>query len=775
MLTGRVPFDGESAVTIALKHVTERAAAAERVQPGGAARARGASCCGRSRRTRRAASPTPTRSSPRSSTRRAGAPRRPAPSARRRVVPRTAAYCTDGRASAAGAVDDEEPAADARWWPWLRRRCCVVAAIAVGAFCCSARTAAPTRSTVPDVVGADQAAARTALAARGLRLRTSSARASDERPEGTVIGQDPAGGDEGRQGLDRHADRLERARRPAQVPSVDGLRAARRAARLQRRRLRDRGAARGVRHVPRATRSTRARRPGTPRRRGLDRDLLVSSGDEQVDGARRRRPAVDEASATLADRGFKVVAQRPGDRQRGPGHGAQAEPGRRARARQGLDGHARGRQGAAGRSTSPTSTGETQNDAVAAAVEGRLRGQDRRASRSTRRRATASSSRRTRPAARRSKGRTVTIIVGTLQRRRRDPARPRRRRAGDADADHADDAVRVAVLAGGRSSEHDVSLDVGARRCATGLRAGRPRGRVRSSSRATGRGATTASELALRPGRGLLGADAVFPVAAGPFGEDGTVQGLLELLDVPYVGAGVLASARCAWTRSLFKELMARAGCRRSATRASTRARSTAPSRGSRRSACRAWSSRRGSGSSVGIVRVGDAARARGARCETAFAPRPARDRRGDGTGLEVECSVLGHDRRAARPASPARSCSLRATGWYDYEAKYTPGGMELVVPARISGGARAACGRSRVEAFRLAAAAAWRAPTSSSTATRCCSTSSTRCPASPRRASTRSSGRPAACRTRSCVDRLVAHRGRERVRRASAAARTGI
>ena len=51
--------------------------------------------------------------------------------------------------------------------------------------------------------------------------------------------------------------------------------------------------------------------------------------------------------------------------------------------------------------------------------------------------------------------------------------------------------------------------------------------------------------LALTPGRGLAGADAAWPVLHGPFGEDGTVQGLLELLDVPYVGAGVLASALC--------------------------------------------------------------------------------------------------------------------------------------------------------------------------------------------------------------------------------------
>src|SRR5204862_4668607 len=61
--------------------------------------------------------------------------------------------------------------------------------------------------------------------------------------------------------------------------------------------------------------------------------------------------------------------------------------------------------------------------------------------------------------------------------------------------------------------------------------------------------------LALTPGGGLLGADAVFPALHGPFGEDGTVQGLLDLLDVPYVGAGVLASS-VSMDKALFKDLM---------------------------------------------------------------------------------------------------------------------------------------------------------------------------------------------------------------------------
>src|SRR6202042_273727 len=67
------------------------------------------------------------------------------------------------------------------------------------------------------------------------------------------------------------------------------------------------------------------------------------------------------------------------------------------------------------------------------------------------------------------------------------------------------------------------------------------------------------TELAVTPGRGLPGVDVVFPVLHGPFGEDGTVQGLLEILDVPYVGAGVLASAVC-MNKIVFKELMSQAG-----------------------------------------------------------------------------------------------------------------------------------------------------------------------------------------------------------------------
>jgi D-alanine-D-alanine ligase len=113
--------------------------------------------------------------------------------------------------------------------------------------------------------------------------------------------------------------------------------------------------------------------------------------------------------------------------------------------------------------------------------------------------------------------------------------------------------VRVAVLGGGRSSEHEVSLD-----SAKSVRAGLDEGGhepVEVLIERDGRWLFEGKPLTLEPSGGLLGVDAVFPALHGPFGEDGTVQGLLDLLDVPYVGAGVLASS-VSMDKAVFKELM---------------------------------------------------------------------------------------------------------------------------------------------------------------------------------------------------------------------------
>ena len=312
---------------------------------------------------------------------------------------------------------------------------------------------------------------------------------------------------------------------------------------------------------------------------------------------------------------------------------------------------------------------------------------------------------------------------------RPDDAAGRRR---PPDGTHATDAVRVAVLAGGRSSEHDVSLAsrrLGARRA----RGRRPRGRRRSSSAATARGATTARSWTCAPGRGLLGADVVFPVLHGPFGEDGTVQGLLELLDVPYVGSGVLASAVC-MDKVVFKDLMAQAGPaagRLRALRGGARRRTRTPA--VERSGSPCWVKPARLGSSVGIARVAGARRSSRRALEAAFAHDPR---------VIVEASAPRASRSSARcsatpprraRASRARSSCCAGPAGTTTRPSTTPGGMELRVPARISASARATgCGSWREPRSRRPAAAAWRAPTSSSTATTCCSTSSTRCRASP-------------------------------------------
>jgi D-alanine-D-alanine ligase len=205
----------------------------------------------------------------------------------------------------------------------------------------------------------------------------------------------------------------------------------------------------------------------------------------------------------------------------------------------------------------------------------------------------------------------------------------------------------------------------------------------------------------LTPGRGLAGADAVFPVLHGPFGEDGTIQGLLECLDVAYVGAGVMASALC-MDKVLFKELMGRAGVPQVDYRAATVARFA-----ERPAAVLGELAELGLpvfvkparlGSSVGIARVVDEDGLRAA-LEDAFRHDPLAIVESFATGREVECSVIGN---GSPVASQPGEIVLAAGdgGWYDYAAKYSPGGMQLVVPARISEAARERVRELAVEVF---------------------------------------------------------------------------
>ncbi len=254
--------------------------------------------------------------------------------------------------------------------------------------------------------------------------------------------------------------------------------------------------------------------------------------------------------------------------------------------------------------------------------------------------------------------------------------------------------MRVAVLGGGRSSEHDVSL-ASAASVADGLaQAGHDV--VRVDLGRDGTWIACGEELALRPGRGLLGADAVFPVLHGPFGEDGTVQGLLDLLDVPYVGSGVLASAAC-MDKVVFKELMAQDGRLPQVAYELVDAPGVRP----RGVGYPCWVKPSRLGSSVGIARVDDQR-----ALEPAIADAMRHDSRviieASAPGLEIECAVLGHT-TSPETSQPGEIVLVKGAGWYDYEAKYTPGGMELVVPARISQAASDRVRELAAIAFRAA------------------------------------------------------------------------
>jgi D-alanine-D-alanine ligase len=268
-------------------------------------------------------------------------------------------------------------------------------------------------------------------------------------------------------------------------------------------------------------------------------------------------------------------------------------------------------------------------------------------------------------------------------------------------------SLTVAVLSGGRSSEHDVSLASGAA-IGEGLLAAGHRV-VSIEIDRDGAWRRGGEPVDMRPGGGLLGADVAFPALHGPFGEDGTVQGLLETLDVAYVGAGVAASAVCL-DKVLFKRLLSATvsavpqvdyvGVRESRWR-------TEPARVLAEVAelgLPVFVKPAHLGSSVGIVKVAERDQTAGA-LEQALAHDELAIVEAAAPGVEVECGVLGLP--LARRAMGGESALASEPGeiafvgeWYDYEAKYAPGGMELIVPARISDTARARVRELAVETF---------------------------------------------------------------------------
>jgi D-alanine-D-alanine ligase len=252
--------------------------------------------------------------------------------------------------------------------------------------------------------------------------------------------------------------------------------------------------------------------------------------------------------------------------------------------------------------------------------------------------------------------------------------------------------MRVAVLAGGRSSEHDVSLRSGAS-IARGLREAGHEALEVTIGR-DGHWTYAGGTVALTPGGGLLDADVAFPALHGPFGEDGSIQGLLEWLDLPYVGSDVLSSAVC-MDKLTLKRLFAANGI--------PQVEFTAVEGNDWWGRCEAlglplWVKPSRLGSSVGISRVAELSRL-DAAVELALRHDPRVIVEASADGREVECSVLGN---ADPQTSPPGEIVAHAE-WYDFEAKYTAGGMELRVPAPIGEAATARVRELAVQVFELA------------------------------------------------------------------------
>lgn len=201
--------------------------------------------------------------------------------------------------------------------------------------------------------------------------------------------------------------------------------------------------------------------------------------------------------------------------------------------------------------------------------------------------------------------------------------------------------------------------------------------------------------------------DVVLPTTHGPFGEDGTLQGLLELVDLPYVGSGVLGSA-LAMDKHVAKTVLADAGIAVAPWRTVTaREVSNDPSVVERLDEGLHYPlfvKPARAGSSVGVSRVSDAS-GLPAALDIAFAEDSVVLIESGVTGREVEIAVLqGRDGAAPRTSSVIGEIVFTGREFYDFEAKYLgASGVELALPAEVTDEEFAAIRDAAVLAFEVA------------------------------------------------------------------------
>src|SRR5579864_5200786 len=202
-----------------------------------------------------------------------------------------------------------------------------------------------------------------------------------------------------------------------------------------------------------------------------------------------------------------------------------------------------------------------------------------------------------------------------------------------------------------------------------------------------------------------INVDVIFPVLHGTFGEDGTIQGLLELADIPYVGAGVLGSA-AGMDKDIMKSLFIAAGI--PIVKHVTILRS-AWEKGAKKVQKLVESTLKypvfvkpaNLGSSVGISKAHNRNELGPAIEEAAKFDRKIVIEQGVGgnkqKAREIECSVLGND----EPEASLPGEIVPSTEFYDYKAKYLDEGSQLIIPAKLSKIERKEVQRLAIAAFK--------------------------------------------------------------------------
>jgi D-alanine-D-alanine ligase len=282
--------------------------------------------------------------------------------------------------------------------------------------------------------------------------------------------------------------------------------------------------------------------------------------------------------------------------------------------------------------------------------------------------------------------------------------------------------LRVGIIYGGRSGEHEVSVVSAASifkhldrakydavpvlidKSGQWVLGGKPPEVLNAGAVSDAR--PTEALQPAEPSAAVAGSgfDVIFPVLHGPYGEDGTVQGLLELANVPYVGAGVLGSA-VGMDKAVMKTLFAAAGLpivphltvlRREWDRDGA----TITARAADHLRFPMFVKPANLGSSVGISRATSTADLATAMALAFQFDRKAVVEAAVPNTREIECAVLGNDEPEA--SVPGEVIVTHRDGFYSYDAKYLdPGGASLKIPADVPAATAERVRRVSVDAFR--------------------------------------------------------------------------